>query len=109
MDDYLVDRETLGEFIDELIKKKPLPVNTAEELTNYREEQIKALDDRIGMAIFGRLTEDQNREINDIFDRGESNPEVFEDFFNRAGIDVEKILSETMEAFGREFLGGQNE
>ena len=109
MDDYLVDRETLGEFIDELIKKKPLPVNTAEELTNYREEQIKALDDRIGRAIFGRLTEDQNREINDIFDRGDSNPEVFEDFFNRAGIDVEKILSETMEAFGREFLGGQNE
>ena len=109
MDDYLVDRETLGEFIDELIKKKPLPVNTAEELTNYREEQIKALDDRICLAVFGRLTEDQGREINDILDRGENDPEVFEDFFNRAGIDVEKVLTETMEDFAKEFLGGQNE
>ncbi len=107
MDDYLVDREALGEFIDELIKKKSLPVNTAEELTNYREEQIKALDDRIGMAVFGRLTEDQNREINELFDRGESDPEVFEDFFNRAGIDVEKILADTMEDFSKEFLGEQ--
>ena len=109
MDDYLVDRETLGEFIDELIKKKSLPENTAEELTNFREEQIKALDERISLAIFGRLTEDQNREINDLFDRGENNPDVFEDFFNRAGIDIEQVLSETMEEFGKEFLGGENE
>lgn len=108
MDDYLVDRETLGEFVDELIKKKSLPVNTAEELTNYREEQIKALDDKISLAVFGRLTEDQNREINDLLDRGESDPEVFEDFFNRAGIDIEAVLKETMEEFSKEFLGGEN-
>ena len=109
MDDYLIDRSALGEFIDELIKKKSLPVNTAEELTNFREEQIRALDDRIGMAIFGRLTEDQNREINELFDRNESNPDIFEDFINRAGNNVEEILKETMEDFAKEFLGGQNE
>lgn len=108
MNDYLIDRETLGEFIDELIKKKPLPLNSAEELTTYREEQIKALDDRIGLAVFGRLTEDQNREINELFDRDEENPDVFEDFFNRAGIDLDKVIADTMESFGKEFLGGQN-
>lgn len=109
MNDYLIDRETLSEFIDELIKKKPLPLDSAEELSNFREEQIKALDDRIGLAVFGRLTEDQNREFNELLDRGEENPDVFDDFFNRAGIDLGKVISDTMESFGKEFLGGQND
>lgn len=108
MDGYLIDREALGEFIDELIKKKPLPVDNMEELTSYREEQIKALDEQIGRAVFGRLTEEQNRELNELFNRNEENPEVFEDFFDRSGIDVEQIIADTMETFGKEFLGGQN-
>ncbi len=108
MDNYLIDRETLGGFIDELIKKKPFPVNTAEELTNYREGQIKALNDRIGLAIFGRLTKSQNQEINDLIDRGEINSDTLEAFFKRHKIDVDGILKETMENFGKELLGVQN-
>ena len=58
MDNLLIDRETLGRFVDELIKKKPLAVGNPEELNALREESIKALDDRIAMAIFGGLNED---------------------------------------------------
>ena len=109
MDNYLVDREILGQFIDELIKKKPLNVNSVDELNNFREQQIKVLDDRIGTAIFGQLTEEQTKEINEMLDRGEENPDVFEDFFEKSGVDLEKTMQEVMETFGREFLeGGQN-
>lgn len=108
MDNYLIDRETLGGFIDELIKKKPLPVNAAEELTNYREEQIKALDDRISQAIFGGLTDDQDRELNNLLDRGEPSSETLESFFSQAGINIDETIKNAMESFAKEYLGVQN-
>ena len=109
MDNYLIDREALGQFVDELMKKKPLPANTAEELTTLREENIKALDDKIGMAIFGSLTTPQLEEFNQILDRGEESPEVFQNFFQNAGIDLQKTIGDAMTTFGKQFLGGQNE
>lgn len=108
MDNYLIDRETLGQFVDELMKKKPLPANTPEELNTLREESIKTLDDQIGTAIFGSLTKSQLAEFNQILDQGEESPEVFQNFFQTAGIDLEKIITDTMQNFAAGFLGGQN-
>lgn len=108
MDNYLIDRETLGKFVDELIKRKALPVNTPEELNNLREESIKSLDDKIGLAVFGSLTEEQNTEFNQLLDRGNVEESDFENFFNRIGLDVEQKITDAMNAFGAEFLGGQN-
>ena len=109
MDNYLIDRETLGQFVDELIKKKPLPVDSAEELTKFREEQIAALDDRISQAIFEQLSDDQLREVNELLDDEGATAERFQEFFSNAGVDIEKVISDTLEAFSKEFLGGQNE
>lgn len=109
MDNYLIDRETLGQFVDELMKKKPLPANTPEELTTLREQTIKSLDDKIGMAIFGSLATPQLEELNQILDRGEESPEVFQNFFQNAGVDLQKTIGDTMTTFGKQFLGGRNE
>ena len=109
MDNYLIDREALGQFVDELMKKKPLPANTPEELTTLREQTIKSLDDKIGMAIFGSLTTPQLEEFNQILDRGEATPEVFQNFFQNAGVDLQKTIGDTIDAFSKQFLGGQNE
>ena len=108
MDNYLIDRETLGQFVDELMKQKPLPASTAEELSALREQSIKSLDDKIGMAIFSSLTTPQLEEFNQILDRGEESPEVFQDFFQNAGLDLQKTIGDAMTAFGKQFLGGQN-
>ena len=108
MEDLLLDRETLGKFVDELIKQKALPVDNTEELNKMREDSIKSLDDKIGMAIFGRLNEEQNEEINQLLDQNEEDPDVFRRFFESAGIDTEKVIKDTMQEFGNEFLGGQN-
>ena len=108
MDNYLIDRETLGQFVDELMKQKPLPANTAEELTALREQTIKSLDDEIGVAIFGSLSKPQLEEFNQILDREEESPEVFQDFFHNANIDLPKIIGDTMQAFSIKFLGGEN-
>ena len=108
MDDYLIDHETLGKFVNELFKKKPLPANSAEELNNLREETIKSLDDKIGIAIFSRLTPAQNTEYNQLLDSDDDSPEAYQDFFNRAGINLQKIITDTAQEFSAEFLGGQN-
>ena len=108
MDNYLIDRETLGQFVDELMKKKPLPANTAEELNTLREETIKSLDDEISLAIFSKFDKAQLEEFNQILDRGEESPEVFKNFFQTAGINLEETITDTMQKFSAEFLGGEN-
>ena len=108
MDNSLIDRETLGQFVDELIKKKPLPVNTAEEIAGYREQQIKALDDRIAKAFLSGLTDEQYTELDKLLDDPATEPQAFEDFYKRAGIDVQAKVTDTLKSFADEYLGGQN-
>ena len=108
MDNYLIDRETLGEFIDELIKKKPLPVETAEELASFRETKMKELDSRISKAIFGNLSAEKLSEVNQLLSDKETSPEAFEKFFEEADVDLDQVIRDTMEAFAKEFLGGEN-
>ena len=104
MDNLLIDRETLARVIDGLIKQKPLAVDNAEELNALREEAIKKLDDKIGISIFSQLNEEQNREINQLFDRSEESEEVFKDFFDKAGIDIEATITRAISEFSDEFL-----
>ena len=109
MEDYLLDRETLEKFIDELMKKRPLPVDSAEELSKFKEEQMKALDGHIAKALFGALDESQTAELNTLLDTEQENPEVFRDFFRTHDIDVDKIVAEAAESFSQTYLeGGQN-
>lgn len=108
MDDYLIDKQELGKFVDSLIEQKPSLASGAEEINEIREKAIKDLDDRIGMAIFGKFTKEQNEEFNQILDDVNSGPEAIAEFFNRIGLDVKSITSETAEQFGKEFLGGNN-
>lgn len=108
MNNYLIDRETLGKFVDELIKKKPLPVNTPEELNALRENAIQSLDERIGMAVFGKLSDEQNAAFNQMLDRGDATEEDFQKFFDDAGVNIDQSISDAMNAFREEFLGGQN-
>lgn len=108
MDDYLIDRETLGKFVDELIKKKALAVDTTEELNLLREKAIKDLDDRISNGIFEKLNDDQLVEINRMLDDDANSEEDFRQFFERADVDVENVITDTMRKFSEEFLGGEN-
>lgn len=108
MDDYLLDRETLGEFIDALIKKKPLAVNNPEELNTLRERSMKELDDRIGTAVFGVLDEEQLRQMNVLLDNKDETPEAFTKFFQDNNVDIEGVVDGALKAYEQEFLGGIN-
>lgn len=108
MDNYLIDRETLGRFVDELIKKKALTVHTTEELDALREQSIRALDDKISLAIFGNLTPGQHEELNQLLDRPDTSESEFQQFFERNNLNIEGTITDTVRAFSREFLGGQN-
>ena len=109
MEDYLIDRETLGRFIDNLIKKRPLPIEDVNELNNYRESHMRALDDRISQAIFGSLNAAQTEQLDQLLDRETQNPEVFSQFFQNQGLNIEHIILGTLSDYSKEYLaGGQN-
>ena len=107
MDDYLVDRETLSQFVDELIKKKALVVDNVEELNQIRENSIMALDDQISTAVFSSLTQAQIDELNILLDQDESAD--YEEFFTKYNINIHEIVKNAMQDFANNFLGGQNE
>lgn len=110
MDEYLLDRETLGQFIDELMKQRTLPVESAEDLTKYREEQMSALDNHITNAIFGKMNNDQVASLSRLLDQEKENPEVFKNFFSEQRIDINQIVTDAIKSFGMNYLaGGQNE
>lgn len=109
MDNYLLDRETLGKFVDDLMKRKPMDVSSPEELDALRERSMQELDDKISVAVFGSLNDEQLAQINVLLDQDEQSPEVFQKFFEDNNVDVEKIMEETFLAYAKEFLGGENE
>lgn len=108
MDNYLLDYETLGKFVDEIMKTSPMPVNDTEELKALREENIKKLDDKISTAIFGSLNDEQLDQINNILDNDDGSQEVYENFFKEAGIDVQQVITKAVQDFSAEITGGQN-
>ena len=105
MNDYLVDRETLGQFADALITQKYQNQPVAE---SFREDLIREIDDKISAAIFSSLSTDKLNEINTIFDRNEDDPRVFQEFFQNSGIDLQQIIANVMNSFKTNFLGGKN-
>lgn len=109
MEDYLIDRGTLSQFVDELMKKRPLPVDSTEDLNAFKEKQIKALDDHITKSILAGLNDAQSAELNHLLDTEQENPEVFQDFFKNQGIDLEGVIADAAVSFSANYLqGGQN-
>lgn len=108
MNDYLIDRETLSKFVDELIKNKALPVATADGLNDLREKAIEDLDDQISTAIFGQFTESQDEEYHQLLSREDATEQDFADFFAKNGLDIEQTITDAMQTFAKEFIGGQN-
>lgn len=109
MDNFLIERETLEKFVDELMRQKPLDVQTPEELNEMREAKIKELDDRVGEAVFGRLSKEQLAELNAMMNDAEMPAERFAEFFAKNNVDIENIMNETFQKFGEEMIGGKNE
>lgn len=103
-ENYLVDRQDLARFVDELIKKKPLPVDTTEELEDFRARTIDSLDDSIGLAIFGQLDDEQDAELNHLLDDKHSTEDDYEQFFTKIGLNVDQTVQDTMTAFASAFL-----
>ena len=103
-ENYLVNRQDLARFVDELIKKKPLPVDTTEELEQFRTNAIDSLDDSIGLAIFGQLDDEQDAEFNQLLEDKKSTEDDFEKFFSRVGLDIDKTVQDTMTSFATAFL-----
>ncbi len=107
MENYLIERDALGKVVDDLIAEK-FPDRPSPELETLREDSIKKLDDKIGRAIFGRLNKEQLAKINEMFDEDVDDPAAFDAFFKEAGVDLNKVISDTIIEFGQEFLGGEN-
>lgn len=108
MDNYLIDREVLEQIVDDLMKQKPLPANSAEELNTIREKAIGDLDDEIGMAVFCSLSDEELTEFNRLIDSNEASPEAYQKIFNNAGVDLQEVIAGTIANFKNEFLGVEN-
>lgn len=107
MDNYLVDRETLGKLVDILLSRR-YPDRPANTLGEIRERGISRLDDKISKDLFGILTKSQLDELNNLLDDQNADPTVFEKYFKNIGINLTQQVNRSMQSFAIEFLGGQS-
>ncbi len=110
MQETLIDREALGQFVDEIIKQKYPAGQPAETIAKFREQAIAVLDDRIGTALFGNLSLAAHDEIDALLKDPATSPETFATFFEKHHLDPAKIIADQCKQFKNEILGGnQNE
>lgn len=107
MEDYLIDRETLGRFVEMLIQKKQISMNETD-INSLKEKTTKELDDKISQALLECLSDEQLAELENMLDSGEQSTEAYERFYRAAGINTEQIIKDTAQKFAQAFLGGQN-
>ena len=106
MHETLIDRETLGQFVDEIIKQKYPTGQPAEALAKFREPAIAVLDDRIGTALFGNLSLAAHDEIDELLKDPNTPPETFQAFFDKYHINPTQIITDQFAQFKNEILGG---
>ena len=112
MENNLVDREILAQYIDQLTSQKPLPATTAAEQTQQRERLMDALDQTIRLSFLNQLSPAQLDELNSLLDRADAGDEpgdAFDRFFENSGIDLEQVVSNAATHFREAYLGGTNE
>ncbi len=111
MEDYFMDRSELAQFIDRLVKQKPIKAANAQEEAMKREELMSDLDHSIRLSIINRLNDEQLDEFNDLLDHDEESNEVndpYAKFFQKAGVDLTQVVTNTLAQFARVYLGGVN-
>ena len=107
MENYFADRETLGQFIDDLIATK-YPGHPTEIYSHLRDRSIRELDERIMDAIIGSLDDAAQGQLEALLDQGEQSAAVFQDFFKTNHINLEEIITATLGDFQDEFLRREN-
>lgn len=109
MHEYLIDKEALGQFVDELFKHKSPSVTDEEQLNQLREDTITDLDNKIAAAIFGSFTKEQDQEYKQILNREDSTEQELEDFLDRNNIDIEQIATKVAEDFAKNYMKGEQD
>ena len=107
MENYLVDRETLGQFVDGLISQK-YKNTPPKNFDTLRDELIEKLDNKIALSLFNDLSDPELDEVNEMLDDEKTPPEAFLNFFRKAGVNLQQKTSSAIAEFKAEFLGGKN-
>ena len=95
MESYLVDEAVLGEFADALIKEA-YPNDPVEKHADLRKDLMDTTDHQIIKAIIGSLTEEQGEELSKLLDENTSDPNGFDDFFEKYNINLEEVIKDAM-------------
>ena len=107
MENSLIDKKMLGEYVEALIRQK-YPNLSDYDFNKLKEDGVAKLNHEILLHIFGYLDREQLKEMNALIDRGEENPEPFQAIFDRAGINIEQQITAALDNFKKEFMEVQN-
>ena len=103
--DYLLDRETLERFADDIIRQHPSSSSKApEEIQSLREELITELDQKISNSIFDKLDDVHLQKFDAMLDKKETSKRDFKRFFKSAGINLNRVMFDAVIQVGKDYL-----
>ncbi len=94
MKNYLIEDSLLGGFVDQILNLDEF-MKYGSERYGLRDWAMEVLDKNIGIAIFGRLTEDQRNEFLEMT-KNDSSEEDYRGFFAKTGLNLEEIMKDEM-------------
>lgn len=105
MESYLVDEAVLDQFADALIKEK-YPNDPAGTHADLKKTLMVKADHQILKTLIGNLTAEQGAELEKLLDENDTDPAVFDAFFEKHGINLQEIFKDAMLKFKDDFLKG---
>ncbi len=98
----LTQDNLLAAFIEQLLTKKGSKSSDPKELANQREALRRELEEKVELAMFEALSDEQLDEYEAMLDADASDEEL-EKFWDESGLDFGKVASEAMRKFAEEF------
>ena len=104
-----MNQPELDAFVNSLIDRKNIAGLTPEIRANVASEIKDLLIQQINRAVLERLPDEKLDELNRRMDSGDFGAEDVQLFVNNSGVDIPKIVAETMLYFEAFYLGNTNQ
>lgn len=96
-------QELIIQFVDQLIKDARLDAMDPNFLTDYKEELIMTLMQRVGLEVLNKLNNEEREEAANFMETNPTREEI-DAFYRKKSPHLEELTKEVMEAFRTDFL-----
>lgn len=100
---YLTDREALGQYVDDLIRIKNSPHVKGDNITVVKQALLEEVSDAINSKLISMLSDDEVKQLNEMLDK-EASDEQVSLFFTGKIKNLQQVVTDVLVEFKKGYL-----